>query len=75
VSDINATAIAIEQFLRDYEGVAELQVRPSGDDVDAIKIWIDHAGTPSFDAAACERAIRAAVPDAAPYRLQIHAEP
>lgn len=68
---------AIEQFLRAYEGVADTQVRPSGDDTDVIKIWVD-LGDPAANtqawAATCEAAIRAAVPESAPFRLQVRAE-
>ena len=42
---INETVLAIEQFLLSYDGgpgkPVAVQVRPSGDDVDVIKIWID----------------------------------
>ena len=44
--DINAAAEAIDGFLRTYTGAggrraAEVQVRPSGDDMNAIKVWVD----------------------------------
>jgi hypothetical protein len=77
MADINQAVTAIEAFLRTYEGVLDLQVRPSGDDTDVIKIWID-LGTKTMDTRAwgrtCEAAIRKAIPTSAPFRLQIQAE-
>jgi hypothetical protein len=74
--DINAAVTAIEEFLMSYEGVVAAQVRPSGDDTDVIKIWVDLAGAGNSKAwaAKCEEAIRKAVPGAAAYRLQVRAE-
>jgi hypothetical protein len=74
--DINAAVRAIEELLRTYEGVIDAQVRPSGDDTDVIKVWVDLGGTgdPKAWAATCEQAIRAALPDAAAFRLQVRAE-
>ena len=74
--DINAAVTAIEEYLRTYEGVVAAQVRPSGDDTDVIKIWVDVGATadPSAWATACEAAIRAAVPGAKGFRLQVRAE-
>ena len=76
--DINAAVTAIEEFLRTYAGVVASQVRPSGDDVDVIKVWVD-LGDVATDrrawATACESAIRKAVPGAGEFRLQIYAEP
>ena len=82
MDDINATVTAIEKMLADYVGPngkkpVALQVRPSGDDVDVIKIWVDlgdGAGDTSAWEAACEQAIRKAVPTAAAFRLQVRAE-
>jgi hypothetical protein len=82
VDDINATVTAIEKMLADYVGPGgkkpvALQVRPSGDDVDVIKIWVDlgdSAGDTSAWEAAAEQAIRKAVPGAAQFRLQVRAE-
>lgn len=73
--EINAAALAIEKFLDTYEGVRAHQVRPSGDDIDVIKVWVEvqTADTKGF-AARCEAAIRAGVPDAKPFRLQVRAE-
>ncbi|MEO8706490.1 MAG: hypothetical protein ABI867_41075 [Kofleriaceae bacterium] len=76
--DINGAVTAIEAFLKTYGGVIETQVRPSGDDTDVIKIWVDLGDAPAGDpvtwAADCERAIRQAIPDAAGFRLQVRAE-
>ena len=80
---INEAARAIEEFLMTYDGGTgrpiEVQVRPSGDDVDVIKVWIDlGAAKPGLDAHAYERAcaaaIREGVPASVPYRLKISAE-
>jgi hypothetical protein len=75
--DINEAAAAIEGFLRSYASggvqVAAAEVHPSGDDVDVIKIRID-VGDATVDrawTAACEAAIRAAVPEASGFRLQL----
>jgi len=69
---INAVVTAIEAFLARYTGTdglapVDLYVRPSGDDTDVIKVWID-LGQPGVGAdtgawaKACEAAIRDAVP-------------
>ena len=74
---INEAVSAIETFLRTYEGVTEVQVRPSGDDVDVIKIWCnvgDAAGDRAAWSRSAEAAIVKAVPDAAAFRLWISAE-
>jgi hypothetical protein len=80
---INETALAIEKFLLGYDGgpgkPITVQVRPSGDDVDVIKIWIDlgpaRAGVdPDAYERACGAAIREAVPGTEPFRLQVRAE-
>jgi hypothetical protein len=75
--DINGVVTAIEQFLRAYEGVVDTQVRPSGDDTDVIKIWVDLGDRPAdmeWWGTTCEAAIRAAIPESAPFRLQVRAE-
>jgi len=82
VDDINATVTAIEKMLVDYVGpggkkAMALQVRPSGDDVDVIKIWVDlgeDAGDTSAWEVACQQAIRKEVPAASQFRLQVRAE-
>ena len=73
---INEAVTAIEQLLAGSPGVVACQVRPSGDDVDVIKVWADlgtHAD-PDGWATTFEAEIRAKVPGAAPYRLQVRAE-
>jgi hypothetical protein len=80
-ADINQTAKDIEAFVRSYiaAGVApkDVQVRPSGDDVDVIKVWID-LGTAKVDAQAwareCEAAIHQAVPGAAAFKVAVRVE-
>ena len=78
--DINDAVTAIEKFLATYDAggaPAAIQVRPSGDDVDVIKIWID-LGAKGIDtktwSSICEAAIRKAVPGSAAFRIQIRAE-
>jgi hypothetical protein len=75
--DINEVVTSIEEMLRTHDGVVACQVRPSGDDVDVIKIWVD-LGYATVDrrawAASCEAAIRAAIPASQPFRLMIYAE-
>ncbi len=44
--DINGASVAIETFLQGYAGrggrtPTETRVHPSGDDMDAIKIWVN----------------------------------
>lgn len=82
--DINAVAAEIEQFVTTYVGAGglgakELQVRPSGDDNDVIKVWVDlGAAAAGADVhawgAACEAAIVAAIPAATKFRLQVRVE-
>jgi hypothetical protein len=80
---INEAARAIEEFLLTYDGgngrPVQVQVRPSGDDVDVIKVWIDlgspKAGLdPHAYERACVAAIREGVPDSAPFRIKVTAE-
>lgn len=75
--DINDVVTAIEKFLATYDSPVEVQVRPSGDDNDVIKIWID-LGPRKVDIEEwqeiCEAAIRSAIPTSKPYRLQVRAE-
>ena len=77
--NINEAADAIERFVRSYASggvqVTGAEARPSGDDVDVIKIRVD-VGDATVDRAwiaACEEAIRAAVPEASGFRLQVRA--
>ena len=80
---INEAAAAIEKFLLTYDGGAgppvAVQVRPSGDDVDVIKVWIDLGDAKrGIDPESYERgaaaAIREAIPDASPFKLDVRAE-
>jgi hypothetical protein len=73
--EINAAVLAIEKFLETYSGVSASQVRPSGDDLDVIKVWLEvQAADPKDFGAKAETAIRAAVPGAAGFRIQVRAE-
>ena len=79
---INEAVAAIEKFLLTYDGGSgkptAVQVRPSGDDVDVIKVWVDLGGAKKVDTDAWERAcaaaIREALPETQAYRLQVRAE-
>jgi hypothetical protein len=83
MSDINTTSTAIEAFLATYRGVGKLapvesHARPSGDDADVIKVWIDlgPAGAAADTDAwgkACEAAIRAGV-DVGAFRIEVRVE-
>ena len=74
---INEAVGAIEKLLVAKANVAASQVRPSGDDLDVIKVWVD-LGDSTLDAAAWAKSfedeIRSQVPGAAPYRLEVRAE-
>lgn len=80
-ADINTTALEVEEFVRGYiaAGIApkDLQVRPSGDDVDVIKVWID-LGAANVDTQAwaedCEAAIVKAIPGAAAFKIAVRVE-
>jgi hypothetical protein len=79
---INEAAAAIEKFLLTYDGGSGkpvgVQVRPSGDDVDVIKVTVDLGSAKKVDTDAWERAcaaaIREALPETQAYRLQVRAE-
>jgi hypothetical protein len=78
---INEAVAAIEKFLLTYDGgtgqPAAVQVHPSGDDINEIKIRVELGGaTVDTDAweAACAEAIRRALPDTHPFRLHVRAE-
>ncbi|HSD86330.1 MAG TPA: hypothetical protein VLB44_02410 [Kofleriaceae bacterium] len=80
---INEAVVAIEAFLLTYDGGSgrpvAVQARPSGDDVDVIKVWVD-LGTAkrgvNVDAweRACAAAIREALPETQAFRLEVRAE-
>ena len=79
---INEAAAAIEKFLLTYDGGSgqpvAVQVRPSGDVIDEIKVWIDLGPAQRVDIESYERAaaaaIREAVPQASPFKLDVRAE-
>lgn len=79
---INEAVAAIEEFLITYDGGSgppvAVQVRPSGDAIDEIKVWIDLGPARRVDLEAYERAaaaaIRDSVPAAAPFKLDVRAE-
>ena len=80
---INEAVLAIEKFLLAYDGgggkPVAVQVRPSGDDLDVIKVWIDlgpakRGVDPDAYKRACAAAIREALPETEPFRLKISAE-
>jgi len=80
-ADINKAALEVETFVRGYTAsgltAKDVQVRPSGDDVDVIKVWID-LGSATVDAKAwakeCETAIKKAVPSAASFQVTVRVE-
>ncbi len=79
--EINQAAAAVEAFVRTFEAsgakAVEVQVRPSGDEVDVIKVWVDLGGTkadPAAWAKACEAAVKQGVPKAASFTLAVRAE-
>jgi hypothetical protein len=74
---------AIERFLLTYDGgigkPTAVRVRPSGDDIDEIKVWIDlgpkkRGLDPDAYERACAAAIREALPQVAPFKLDVRAE-
>ena len=80
---INEAVVAIEKFLVTYDGGSgkpvAVQVRPSGDDIDVIKIWIDlgparRGVDPDAYEKACAAAIREALPQTTSFRLEVRAE-
>ena len=74
---INEAVGAIEQLLKTQTGVTSTQVRPSGDDLDVIKVWVavvDAKVGVDVWKKELEAEIRKQVPGSAPFRLEIHAE-
>lgn len=79
--DINLVAAAIDSFVRAFQFAGatprEVQVRPSGDDVDVIKVWVDLGDTkadlPTW-ASKCEDEVNKSVPGAKDYRVVVRAE-
>lgn len=73
---INEACTAIEKLL-EGRAILSSQVRPSGDDVDVIKIWVDLGATktdPHEWAKNFEAQVRKELPDVVGFRLQIRAE-
>lgn len=79
--DINRAVAAIDAFVKTFESSGakpvEVRVRPSGDDVNVIKVWVD-LGTSKVDtgawAKALEAAIKKSVTDASGFELAVRAE-
>ncbi len=74
---INEACTAIEKVLASMRDVAASQVRPSGDDIDVIKVWVNLGNTklePVAYAQTLEDELRKQVPGAKPYRLEVRAE-
>ena len=74
---INEAVSAIEKVLKAQTGVTSAQVRPSGDDVDVIKVWVavvDAKVSVDVWAKEIEAEIRKQVPGASAFRLQVRAE-
>jgi hypothetical protein len=80
---INEAVVAIEKFLLTYDGgggkPVSVQVRPSGDDIDEIKIWVDlgpakRGVDPDAYERACAAAIREALPQVSAFKLDVRAE-
>lgn len=79
--DINRAVAAVEAFVKTFASAGatatEIQVRPSGDDVNMIKVWVDLEDT-AIDthawAGALEAAIVAKVPEAKGFTLAVRVE-
>ena len=79
--DIIGAVEAIEGFLKTFESLGarptEVKVRPSGDDINVIKVWAD-LGSSKVDthawAKAAEAAIKKSVPAATAFSLAVRAE-
>ena len=82
--DINVAAEAIDRFVQGYAGAGgrtptEVRCHPSGDDMNAIKIWVNlGAAADGEDLAAwcteAEAAIRQAVPGLDAITIDLRAE-
>ena len=78
--DINLVSAAIDSFVHAFQhggaSPREVQVRPSGDDVDVIKVWVD-LGPTKVDleewARACEAGVVKGVPGATGSRVVVRA--
>lgn len=83
--DINAACDAIDRFLQGYAGrggrtPTEVRVHPSGDDMNAIKAWVNLGSAAEGDdleawCADAEQAMRAALGDGvAAYQVELRAD-
>jgi len=83
--DINAAAEAVDRFLQSYAGAGgrratEIRAHPSGDDMNAIKVWVNVGPDVGDDdlaawCTAAEAAIRAKLGDAVKgYTLELRAD-
>ena len=82
--DINVASETIDKFLQGYTGrggrkPAEVRAHPSGDDMNAIKIWVNLGAAAESDdltawCADAEAAIRKAHPDTGKYTLELRAD-
>jgi len=83
--DINAAAEAVDRFLQGYQGAGgrkpvEVRSHPSGDDMNAIKVWVNLGAAAEKDdlaawCATAEEAIRAELGDQiASYTLELRAD-
>ncbi len=79
--DINQAVQKVEAFLTSYAGhggkkAKEIRVRPSGDDQNEIKVWVDLGGGVSDDA--CEawaaQCAKDAAASAGSFQLHVRAE-
>ncbi|MCA9673473.1 MAG: hypothetical protein KC464_00435 [Myxococcales bacterium] len=83
--DINVASAAVETFVQDYAGpggrkAVELRIHPSGDDMNAIKVWVNLGPDAENDdlhawCRACEAAVREALGgDLDGYHLEMRAD-
>jgi len=82
--DINRASEAIDKFLQGYTGKGgrkptEVRSHPSGDDMNAIKIWVNLGAAAENDdltawCAEAEAAIRKAHPDIEKFTLELRAD-
>ena len=80
---ISEAVAVIEKFLLTYDGGSgkpvAVRVRPSGDDIDEIKVWLDLGpkrrgqDVEAYERA-CAAAIREALPQVAAFKLDVRAE-
>jgi len=74
MTKINEAIAAIEKLLESMSVIKSAQVRPSGDDVDVIKVWVD-LGSSKLDPDAWAKNLEVELAKhAAPFRVQVRAE-